>query len=210
MSQSIRKNRKETTYSLDWDTIVALESRLIRDFNSTKSPDIARKLLMVSIGARLGLRVIDNLNLKWSDLMFVPSGESFVRVEKKTHKERILVMSTKLREVLDIVISATNPNPNTYILTSQKGKGAEPMRVQTFNRILKEIITDYRIRYIGNCSSHLLRKSFVVGSIRKGFEGGDHLSLVKVSRLIGHSSVSVTLKYTNFETSTALGLYELR
>ncbi len=210
MAQSIRKNRKETTYSLDWDTIVSLESRLIRDFNSTKSPDIARKLLMVSIGARLGLRVIDNLNLKWSDLMTVPSGESFVRVEKKTNKERILVMSTKLREVLDIVISATNPISNSYILTSQKGKGAEPMRVQTFNRILKEIMTDYRIRYIGNCSSHLLRKSFVVGSIRKGFEGGDHLSLVKVSRLIGHSSVSVTLKYTNFETSTALGLYELR
>jgi integrase len=210
MAQSIRKNRKETTYSLDWDTIVSLESRLIRDFNSTKSSDIARKLLMVSIGARLGLRVIDNLNLKWSDLMNVPSGESFVRVEKKTNKERILVMSTKLREVLDIVISAINPISNSYILTSQKGKGAEPMRVQTFNRILKEIMTDYRIRYIGNCSSHLLRKSFVVGSIRKGFEGGDHLSLVKVSRLIGHSSVSVTLKYTNFETSTALGLYELR
>ena len=210
MAQSIRKNRKETTYSLDWDTIVALESRLIRDFNSTKSPDIARKLLMVSIGARLGLRVIDNLSMKWSDLMNVPSGESFVRVEKKTNKERILVMSTKLREVLDIVISATNPNPNSYILTSQKGKGAEPMRVQTFNRILKEIMSDYRIRYIGNCSSHLLRKSWVVGSIKKGFEGGDHLSLVKVSRLIGHSSVSVTLKYTNFETSTALGLYELR
>lgn len=210
MAQSIRKNRKETTYSLDWDTIVALESRLIRDFNSTKSPDIARKLLMVSIGARLGLRVIDNLSMKWSDLMNVPSGESFVRVEKKTNKERILVMSTKLREVLDIVISATNPNSNHFILSSQKGKGAEPMKVQTFNRILKEIMTDYRIRYIGNCSSHLLRKSFVVGSIRKGFEGGDHLSLVKVSRLIGHSSVSVTLKYTNFETSTALGLYELR
>ena len=210
MSQSIRKNRKETTYSLDWDTIVALESRLIRDFNSTKSPDIARKLLMVSIGARLGLRVIDNLSMKRADVMIVAGGECFVRVEKKTNKEWILVMSTKLREVLDIVVSATNPNPNSYILTSQKGKGAEPMRVQTFNRILKEIMSDYRIRYLGNCSSHLLRKSFVVGSIRKGFEGGDHLSLVKVSRLIGHSSVSVTLKYTNFETSTALGLYELR
>jgi len=48
-----------------------------------------------------------------------------------------------------------------------------------------------------------------VGSIKKGFESGDHLSLVKVSRLIGHSSVSTTLRYTNFETNQMLDLYEL-
>jgi hypothetical protein len=42
-----------------------------------------------------------------------------------------------------------------------------------------------------------------------GFENGDHLSLVKVSRLIGHSNVSTTLRYTNFETNQMLNLYEL-
>ena len=55
----------------------------------------------------------------------------------------------------------------------------------------------------------MLRKSWVVGAIKKGFQDGDHLSLVKVSRLIGHSNVSTTLRYTNFETTAALGLYEL-
>jgi site-specific recombinase XerD len=205
-----RKNTKTTTYSLDWDVIVNLESRLLRDFNSLKSPEKARELLMISIGARLGLRVIDNLHLKWSDLMDLQTGERFVRLEKKTNKERILVMGTRLKEVLDIVIAELEPDPAHYIFSSQKGRGCRPMTVQTFNRILKDIMALHRIRYIGHCSSHLLRKSFVVGSIRKGFEDGDHLSLVKVSRLIGHSSVSVTLKYTNFETVTALGLYELR
>jgi integrase len=205
-----RKNTKTTTYSLDWDVIVSLESRLLRDFNSLKSPEKARELLMISIGARLGLRVIDNLHLKWADLMDLQPGERFVRLEKKTNKERILVMSTRLKEVLDIVISELEPDPAHYIFSSQKGRGRRPMTVQTFNRILKDIMALHRIRYIGHCSSHLLRKSFVVGSIRKGFEDGDHLSLVKVSRLIGHSSVSVTLKYTNFETVSALGLYELR
>ena len=65
------------------------------------------------------------------------------------------------------------------------------------------------MRYIGNPSSHMLRKSWVVGSIKKGFQEGDHLSLIKVSRLIGHSNISTTLRYTNFETSEALGLFEL-
>ena len=204
-----RKGIKTTTYSLDWDAVMNLESRLLRDFQTNKTKDKARALLMVSIGVRLGMRVIDNLNLKWEDLLGVQVGERFVRIEKKTDKERILVMSTKLKEVLDIVYEAQASSPSSYILTSQKTNGLKPMSIQYFNRILKGIMKEYKVRYIGNPSSHMLRKSWVVGSIKKGFQDGDHLSLIKVSRLIGHSNVSTTLKYTNFETSTALGLFEL-
>ena len=204
-----RKGIKTTTYSLDWDAVMNLESRLLRDFQTNKTKDKARALLMVSIGVRLGMRVIDNLNLKWEDLLGVQVGERFVRIEKKTDKERILVMSTKLKEVLDIVYEAHASDPSTYILSSQKTNGLKPMSIQYFNRILKGIMKEYKVRYIGNPSSHMLRKSWVVGSIKKGFQDGDHLSLIKVSRLIGHSNVSTTLKYTNFETSTALGLFEL-
>ena len=203
------KNQKTTTYSLDWNTVVNLESRLLRDFKSQKSSTKARDLLMVSIGVRLGMRVIDNLNLKWEDLIGLQTGERFVRVEKKTRKERILVMSTKLKEVLDSVIEVLKPEALHFILSSQKGRGLEHMCVQTFNRILKDIMKEYKVKYIGNCSSHLLRKSWVVGSIKKGFENGDHLSLIKVSRLIGHSNVSTTLRYTNFETSQSFSLFEL-
>ena len=204
-----RKGIKTTTYSLDWDAVMNLESRLLRDFQTNKTKDKARALLMVSIGVRLGMRVIDNLNLKWEDLLGVQVGERFIRIEKKTDKERILVMSTKLKEVLDIVYEAQALDPSSYILSSQKTNGLKPMSIQYFNRILKGIMKDYKVRYIGNPSSHMLRKSWVVGSIKKGFQDGDHLSLIKVSRLVGHSNVSTTLKYTNFETSTALGLFEL-
>jgi len=204
-----RKGIKTTTYSLDWDAVMNLESRLLRDFQTNKTKDKARALLMVSIGVRLGMRVIDNLNLKWEDLLGVQVGERFIRIEKKTDKERILVMSTKLKEVLDIVYEAQALEPSTYIISSQKTNGLKPMSIQYFNRILKGIMKDYKVRYIGNPSSHMLRKSWVVGSIKKGFQDGDHLSLIKVSRLVGHSNVSTTLKYTNFETSTALGLFEL-
>ena len=204
-----RKGIKTTTYSLDWDTVMNLESRLLRDFQTNKTKDRARALLMISIGVRLGMRVIDNLNLRWEDLLGVQVGERFIRIEKKTDKERILVMSTKLKEVLDIVYEVHASDPSTYILSSQKTNGLKPMSVQSFNRILKDIMKEYKVKYIGNPSSHMLRKSWVVGSIKKGFENGDHLSLVKVSRLVGHSNVSTTLRYTNFETSSALGLFEL-
>jgi site-specific recombinase XerD len=203
------KGEKRITYSLDWDTVMGLESRLLRDFVTEKGECKGMELLMVSVGVRLGLRVIDNLSLKWEDLMGLDIGEKFVRVEKKTNKERILVMSSKLKEVLETVINLTNPNPNHFIFSSQKGKGLKSMCIQTFNGYLKEIMKKYKVKFIGNCSSHLLRKSFVVGSIKKGFESGDHLSLIKVSRLIGHSNVSTTLRYTNFETNQMLDLYEL-
>ena len=204
-----RKGIKTTTYSLDWDAVMNLESRLLRDFQTNKTKDRARTLLMISIGVRLGMRVIDNLNLKWEDLFGVQVGERFIRIEKKTDKERILVMSTKLKEVLDIVYEAHASDLSTYILSSQKTNGLKPMTVQSFNRILKGILKEYKVKYIGNPSSHMLRKSWVVGSIKKGFENGDHLSLIKVSRLVGHSNVSTTLRYTNFETSSALSLFEL-
>ena len=205
----MQKGTKTTTYSLDWDAVMNLESRLLRDFQTNKTKDKARALLMISIGVRLGMRVIDNLNLRWEDLLGVQVGERFIRIEKKTDKERILVMSTKLKEVLDIVYEAHASDPSTYILSSQKTNGLKPMSVQSFNRILKTIMKEYKVKYIGNPSSHMLRKSWVVGSIKKGFENGDHLSLVKVSRLVGHSNVSTTLRYTNFDTSSALGLFEL-
>ena len=205
----MQKGTKTTTYSLDWDTVMNLESRLLRDFQTNKTKEKARALLMVSIGVRLGMRVIDNLNLKWEDLLGVEVGERFIRVEKKTDKERILVMSTKLKEVLDIVYDSHASDPKTFILYSQKTNGLRPMSIQYFNRILRGIMKDYKVKYIGNPSSHMLRKSWVVGSIRKGFENGDHLSLIKVSRLVGHANISSTLKYTNFETSQSFGLFEL-
>jgi integrase len=204
-----RKGIKTTTYSLDWDAVMNLESRLLRDFQTNKTKDRARALLMVSIGVRLGMRVIDNLNLKWEDLLGVQVGERFIRIEKKTDKERILVMSTKLKEVLDIVYEVQTSDPSNYILSSQKTNGLRPMSIQYFNRILKGIMREYKVKYIGNPSSHMLRKSWVVGSIKKGFENGDHLSLIKVSRLVGHANISTTLKYTNFETSQSFGLFEL-
>lgn len=204
-----RKGIKTTTYSLDWDTVMNLESRLLRDFKTNRTKHEARALLMVTIGVRLGMRVIDNLLLKWEDLLHLEVGERFVRIEQKTSKERVLVMSSKLKEVLELVYEACAPTSSHYIISSQKTRGLRPITVQFFNRVLKGILKNYKVRYIGNPSSHMLRKSWVVGAIKKGFESGDHLSLIKVSRLVGHSNVSTTLRYTNFETSTALGLFEL-
>lgn len=55
---------------------------------------------------------------------------------RKTGEERVLVMSCKLLEVLDVVIDIVKPIPSHYIFSSQKGKGRTAMTVQCFNRNL--------------------------------------------------------------------------
>jgi integrase len=204
-----KAGQKTTTYPLDWEVLVNLESRLKREFQKSPSFQAGTNLMLVSIGARLGLRVIDSLQLRWGDLTSVQIGELFIRKERKTEKERILVMSSKLKEVTELVSSYLEPAMSSFILSSQKGKGLYPMSTQNFNRRLKFILKENKVRYIGNCSSHILRKTWVVGAIRKGFEEGDHLSLIKVSKLVGHNKVSTTLRYTNFETAQSYSLYEL-
>lgn len=203
------KGNRTTTYSLDWDVVVNLELRLLRDFRSNPNLDTTIDLLMVSIGSRLGLRVFDILSLKFVDLKHLEVGERFIVVEKKTRKERVLIMGSRLREVLDLVFLTCQIREEDYIFTSRKGKGKSPMSQQHFNRRLRAVMERHKVRFVGNCSSHLLRKSWVVATIKRGFEQGDHLALIKVSRLIGHSNVSTTLKYTNFELSQSYGLFEL-
>ena len=79
-----RKSQRTTTYSLEWNVLTSLESRILRDFKATHTQDKARELLMISIGSRLGLRVIDNLNLRWGDLADLKSGEQFVQSDAKS------------------------------------------------------------------------------------------------------------------------------
>jgi len=63
-----KAGQKTTTYSLDWEVVVNLESRLIRDFKKSPSLHLGTNLMLVTIGTRLGMRVVDSLELKWSDL----------------------------------------------------------------------------------------------------------------------------------------------
>gem|GEM_PF-764442 len=52
--KKFERSEKRTTYSLYWDTIVGLESRLLWDFLKEGSITKGMDLLMVSVGVRLG------------------------------------------------------------------------------------------------------------------------------------------------------------
>jgi hypothetical protein len=72
------------------------------------------------------------------------------------------MMSSKLKEVLDLVMEILRPVPSHYIISSQKGKGRTPMTLHCFNRLLKGIMKEYKVRYIGDRSRNFLRKLWIV------------------------------------------------
>ena len=200
---------KTTTYPIEWNKIQTLESRLFTDFTMNPDKRLGTDLLMISLGSRFGLRIGDLISFRWKDLLFVDVNQEFMVTEMKTNKNRTMKMTDKVKKIIMLVFEKTNPNPNHFIFSSQKSDGSQAMSIWNFNNRLKQTISTYGIKTMGNISSHMLRKSFVVSSIKKGMEMGDPLALVKVSRLINHSSVRTTLYYTNFEMSTLSNLYNL-
>jgi len=200
---------KTTTFPLEWTQVKKLENQLLMAFVESEKLTNATDLMMISLGCRFGLRCGDLISLRWRDLIEIPPGEDLIVKEQKTKKLRILRVTKKVKTIVNQVVRILNPDPNHFIFSSSHKRGEAPMTIQNFNLRLKRILKKYGVRTKGNASSHLLRKSFVLGAIQNGFQNGDHLSLVKVSHLVNHSSVNQTIKYVNYETSEMLDLMEL-
>jgi integrase len=200
-----KKNQKTTTFPVDWREITKLESILLHEFIDKPTSRNGINLLMITLGSRFGLRVSDLLSLQWDHLIDIEPDQTFTVIEKKTKKIRQIKMTQKVKTIMNQVSSICDGD---YIFTSQKSNG-QPMTIQNFNMRLKKIFNDHRIKTKNNVSSHLLRKTFVVRSIKSGLENGDHLSLIKVSHLINHSSINQTIKYCNYEAETLHTLYDL-
>ena len=200
---------KTTTFPLTWNQVKMMESKLLVEFLNQPTPSTSFDLLQISLGCRFGLRVSDLLQLKWNNLINLDEGDELILVEKKTNKIRRIRFSKQVHLIVSTVINNISVSPSDYIFTSQKGKGQRPMSIQGFNRRLKNTLERLKIKYRGNPSSHCLRKTTIVEMIRKGFKEGDSLSLLKVSQLINHSSVNQTIKYTNYDKSISMSLYDL-
>jgi integrase len=203
-----KKHQRTTTFPVEWNQITKLESILLHEFIDNPKKRNGINLLMITLGSRFGLRVSDLLSIRWNHIMGIEPDQTFTLIEKKTKKIRQIKMTKKVKTILNQISPICYLNTDDHIFSSQKS-GNKPMTIQNFNIRLKKLFIDHRIKTKNNVSSHLLRKSFVVQSIKSGLERGDHLSLIKVSHLINHSSVNQTIKYCNYESETLNTLYDL-
>lgn len=190
------KNTNTTSDYIPWDSAMNLVHRLYKDGEYTMS-------LLIGLGCQSGLRISDLLALKWSQVL--DKSQKFTIVEKKTGKRRTIKVNSNFRKhIVDCHSALGVANDEEPCFLSRKGT---VYSIQRVNVKLKYIKVRYGLK-VEHFSTHSFRKTFG----RKVFESaGDNaeLSLLHLSEIFGHSSVSISRKYLGLKQEELLETYDL-
>lgn len=166
---------------IDFDKALNLGMKLIK---TGENPNLG---LLIVTGINLGVRIQDLLKFTFQDLR----KDSVTIIEGKTSKKRILAINNHIHKA----ISFFNINYDGYAFKSQKGTVYSPQHV---NRLLKKY-------FRGKISTHSLRKSF--GRRVWNNDNQSERSLVYLSELFQHSSISITRIYLGIRQEELNNIY---
>lgn len=177
------KDTSTTADYIDFDTVQATAKKLIKE---VKTASIGNYLIIAS---NTGLRCSDVLKLTYEQLQ----DDKITLVEQKTGKKKIIAINEHIRAI--IPADATGSPFNT-----QKGG---VISIQHLNRLLKEVFTKQSKTL--NISTHTFRKCFG----RRVFENNNESekSLVYLSELFNHSSITMTRKYLGIRQEELNDIY---
>lgn len=180
---SRNKSQKIMTGSdyVDFDRALNVGLKLIK---TQENPNLG---LLIITGINLGVRIENLLQFTFTDLR----NESVTILEGKTGKKRTLIVNDNIRKALALF----DKEYNGYAFKSQKNTIYSPQHV---NRLLKKY-------FKGKISSHSLRKSFG----RRVWENDDQSerSLIYLSELFQHSSISITRIYLGIRQAELNDIY---
>jgi site-specific recombinase XerD len=145
----------------------------------------------LAIGALMlfsGLRSREVLSLKLGDVSFP---EEEIRVWGKGDKDRVLPIAPYVRRALSSYLDRERPQTKHDLLfvNLKAPRRGSPMTAMG----LREIFRYHRTRSgIEKGNPHRLRHTFATDMVREG------MSLAVLKRLMGHTSIEMTLRYVNF------------
>jgi len=141
-------------------------------------------LWRLSLG--LGFRISDTLKLTVEDVTKCNNDI----IEKKTGKERMVILNDKLQAIVDWYIKEYNLNPDDMLIFSNSSKGSKKKAIDRSQayRKLKELVNrvDETIRF----SNHTLRKSWAYAL----YIANDK-NIAVVQKALNHSSSLTTADY---------------
>lgn len=195
------KQTNTTSDYIEWDKLIRLTEKL-EDDNQLKFS------LLISLGMFTGLRIGDMLNLKWIDIL---NQDHIELVEKKTSKYRKIMLHEILQKRINRIYNKLIDSPlkstkvistEEYVFSNKYKTG--PISVQFVNHKLKELMNKHRIR-VNRVSSHSLRKSFG----RRVWEMNNYSdrSLILLSEILNHSSVSISKRYLGIQDDEIIDIY---
>lgn len=177
------KNSNTTADYIDFDTASATAKKLLK---SPKTELIGRYII---IAVNTGLRCGDILALKYEDLYT----QALTVTEQKTGKRKIIQINDNIHDIIPAGMTGG-------LFITQKGT---TITIQHLNRLLKEVFAKEAKTL--NISSHTFRKSFG----RRVFTGNQESekSLVFLSELFNHSSITMTRKYLGIRQEELNNIY---
>ena len=173
-----------------------------------------RDNMLFIVGINFGLRVSDLRMLRFSNLINdnftfkdrFPIFEQKTRNTRKKKKNRYITINTA---VVDAVILYLEHTPGVtlsdYMFRSESNRGKnsnKPLDRKSIDRILKGIADDLDLNI--QMSTHTLRKTFAFHQMVMSHN--DTRKLLLLSKMLNHSSISITLDYigiTNDEIDEA-------
>lgn len=190
------KGQTTTANALQWEEMVSLVHRLYRDGDYRMS-------LLVATQSMWGLRIGDELRLRWQDIV---GKEELVLHEQKTGKHRAIKINRALRKHIEDCYQALNsPELNEYIFISNRlGK---VWSREWVNMRLKEYRKKYHLS-IKHYSSHSHRKTF--GRHIVELAGADaEKALIMLSEIFSNSSTEITRRYLGLKAEEIAGVYDM-
>lgn len=162
-----------------------------------------RDNMLFIVGINFGLRVSDLIQLRFSNLIndnltfkdTFPVFEKKTRNTRKHKKNRYITINTAVIEAVTLYLEHT-PGVclSDYLFRSQSHNGSnhnKPLTRCAVDTILKGIADDLHLNM--KMSTHTLRKTFAYHQMV--MSNNDPRKLLLLSKMLGHSSVAVTMDY---------------
>ena len=188
------KGQYTTAEALRWEEMINLVHRLFRDGDYRMS-------LLIATQCMWGLRISDELKLKWEDILHK---DDIVIIEQKTNKRRIIKVNKSLKKHIEDCFKALKPSKTT-----------EPIFLSRLNTIytrewVNMRLKEYRIKYrlsIKSYSSHSHRKTFGRHIVERAGVDAEK-ALIKLSEIFSHSSCEITRRYLGLKAEEIGEVYE--
>jgi integrase len=199
-----KKGQSTESSPLSWNQFQDLLGRMALEVDrlesGSKQKQMAKFLLLISVGCYTGLRISDLLALKWS---MVLNKDVIELREIKTSKARTLTLNENLKKLLTKYFNVIRPQtPNEFIFTDRNDDGV--ISIQYINRQLKRLFKLYNIK-IKNPSSHTLRKTFGRRVFEMNFKNDE--ALILLSQIFNHANTAITRRYIGLSAERIGNVY---
>jgi integrase len=185
------KNQKTTCSAIEWDD-------LLRLLDNLKITGNYKMLLLIGIGAYMGLRIGNIRVMKWVQLLNVDQVDV---IENKTGKLRTVTINLALKELIRYCYSKLNVHTDSFIFSNSFGK---PLSRQSLNKNLHKVLNHHSVAVTGG-SSHCLRKSF--GRRIWQSNNRSESALILLGTIFQHTNINTTKIYLGINKQEIAQLY---